>query len=140
MLLEQIAITMGRGNNSSGECVVQGIINPKNFQSANWSSLNSEANGGQPSFAQVADFNEITWSSGSYALPGERIFALNAGVARTEAITTTLDLSQLKSMDGAPLGGDFKYPDGPDVLVINVFMVAGEATGTVQLQWSEAQA
>lgn len=140
MLLEQIAVTMGRGNNSSGECVVQGIINPKNFQSANWSSLNSETNGGQPSFAQVANFNQITWSSGTYALPGERIFALNAGVARTQAITTNLDLSQLKSMDGAPLGGDFKYPDGPDVLVINVFMVAGEATGTVQLQWSEAQA
>jgi hypothetical protein len=140
MLLERIAASMGRGNNSSGEAVILGILNPKNFQNATWQGLSGEALGGQPSFAQIASGEEIIWSSGSYALPGEQIFAFVADVARTEAITTPQDLSKLKEMSGAPLGGDFKYPDGPDVLCVNVFMVAGEATGTVQLQWSEAQA
>ena len=140
MLLEQISASMGRGNNSSGEAVILGILNPKNFQDAAWEGLASEANGGQPSFAQVARGSDITWSSGTYALPGEQIFAYVADVARTSANTTTLDLDKLKEMSGAPLGGDFKYPDGPDILCINVFMVAGECTGTVQLRWSEAQA
>ena len=68
------------------------------------------------------------------------MFAFVADVARTEAITTNLNLEKLKEMSGAPLGGDFKYPDGPDVLCINVFMVAGTCSGTIQLRWSEAQA
>ena len=140
MLLERIAASMGRGNNSSGEVVIQGIINPKNFSDATWRGLAGEAEGGQPSFAQVADGPDITWSSGTYAVPGERIFSFVGGVARTEAITSELDLSKLKEMSGAPLGGDFKYPDGPDVLCVNVFMVAGEGIGTIQLNWAEAQA
>ena len=140
MLLERIAASMGRGNNSSGEVVIQGIINPKNFSDATWRGLAGETEGGQPSFAQVADGPDITWSSGTYAVPGERIFSFVGGVARTEAITSELDLSKLKEMSGAPLGGDFKYPDGPDVLCVNVFMVAGEGIGTIQLNWAEAQA
>ena len=140
MLLENVAASMGRGNNSSSEAVVLGILNPKNFSSATWTSLNPQSRGGQPSFAQIADGTDITWSSGTYALPGEQVFAFVADVARTEAITTNLNLEKLKEMSGAPLGGDFKYPDGPDVLCINVFMVAGTCSGTIQLRWSEAQA
>ena len=59
---------------------------------------------------------------------------------KTDTFTTTKDLSKLKEMSGAPLGGDFKYPDGPDILCINIFVTAGTVEGTVQLSWAEAQA
>ena len=55
-------------------------------------------------------------------------------------MTTVLDLSDLKELSGAPLGGDFKYPDGPDVLAINAFCLKGDVKGTIQLRWGEAQA
>ena len=106
----------------------------------NWKSLNREEDGGQPSFAQVADKEDITWTTGTYAIPGERVFAFNCAASRADSLTTTLMLDQLKELSGAPLGGDFKYPDGPDVLAINAFCLAGEVRGTIQLRWGEAQA
>jgi len=138
MLLEEVSVSLGRGGLSLGECVVQGILNPKNFSDATWQNLNSSTLGGQPSFAQIA--TSVTWTTGSYALPGERIFQFIADAARSDALTTTKDLSKLKEMSGAPLGGDFMFPDGPDILAINVFMVNDNSTGTVSLTWSEAQA
>lgn len=141
MLLEKIIVTLGRGGVSLGEVVIKGVINPRNFVSANWTSLNSVTLGGQPSFAQVAASSAITWSGGvNYAKPGEQIFALTASASKTDTVSSDLDLSKLKEMSGAPLGGDFVFPDGPDVLVINVETVAGTVEGTIQLLWSEAQA
>jgi hypothetical protein len=140
LLLEEISISLGRGGLSLGECVVQGILNPRNFEDATWTSLNGVTQGGQPSFAQVADGTSVTWSSGTYAQPGEQIFAFVADAARSDALTTTRDLSKLKEMSGAPLGGDFMFPDGPDILAVNVFMASADAEGTVNLSWSEAQA
>jgi hypothetical protein len=46
----------------------------------------------------------------------------------------------LKELTGAPLGGDYKYPDGPDILAINVRTTTGTARASVLLRWSEAQA
>ena len=141
MLLEKIIVTLGRGGVSLGETIIKGVINPRNFVSADWTSLNSVALGGQPSFSQVAAASDITWSGGvTYAKPGEQIFALTASASKTDTVSTELDLSKLKEMSGAPLGGDFIFPDGPDVLVINVETVAGTVEGTIQLLWSEAQA
>ena len=140
LLMKECAASLGRGSSTSGEVVVEGIINPKNFSDATWKSLNREADGGQPSFAQVADKEDITWTSGSYAIPGERVFSFVCEASRADSLTTVLDLSDLKELSGAPLGGDFKYPDGPDVLAINVFCLAGEVRGTIQLRWGEAQA
>ena len=140
MLLEQCSIALGRGSSSSGEVVVQGILNPKNFESATWSSFNAETDGGQPSFAQYANEDDIVWSSGSAALPGEMVFAFVANASRQDSVVTTLELDKLKQMDGAPLGGDFKYPDGPDILAVNAFVLSGDVKGTIQLRWSEAQA
>jgi hypothetical protein len=140
LLLQQCAVGMSRGSSTSGEVVVQGIINPRNFQDATWKSLNAVNEGGQPSFAQVAEKDDITWSSGSYALPGERIFAFVVNASRADALVTDLNLMDLKELSGAPLGGDFKYPDGPDVLAINAFTKSGDVKGTIQLRWGEAQA
>ena len=140
LLLQQCAVGLSRGSSSSGEVVVQGIINPRNFSDASWKSLNAVNDGGQPSFAQVAEKDDITWSSGTYALPGERIFAFVCNASRADALTTILELGGLKELSGAPLGGDYKYPDGPDVLAINAFVKSGDVKGTIQLRWGEAQA
>lgn len=140
LLLEEITASLGRGSSTSGEVIITGIINPRNFSTATWKSLNSVAEGGQPSFAQVADLADISWTSGSYAEPGESVFSFVCNTSRQDSLTTSLDLDKLKEMSGAPLGGDFQFPDGPDILAINVQVAAGDVKGTVQLRWTEAQA
>jgi hypothetical protein len=141
MLLDRIIVSLGRGGVQLGEVVIQGVINPQNFVDANWSSLNGTALGGQPSFAQIARGSDITWSGADdYGIPGEQVFAFTAGASKTDTLATEFDLSKLKEMSGAPLGGDFKYPDGPDILVVNVLAVAGTVEGTVNILWQEAQA
>ena len=140
MLLQEITASLGRGSSTSGEVIITGIINPRNFSTATWKSLNSVSEGGQPSFAQVSDLADITWTSGSYAEPGESVFSFVCNTSRSDSLTTSLQLDKLKEMSGAPLGGDFQFPDGPDILAINVQVAAGDVRGTVQLRWSEAQA
>lgn len=141
MLLDKIIVSLGRGGNTLGEVVIQGVINPRNFVDATWEGLGSLALGGQPSFSQIAPASSISWEDADdYGKPGEQIFAFSASASKTDTVATEFDLSKLKEMSGAPLGGDFKYPDGPDILVINVFTVAGTVEGTINLLWQEAQA
>jgi len=53
----------------------------------------------------------------------------------------TLDLAQLKELTNTPLGGRGTFPNGPDVLAINVYKVSGDAVvSNVILRWGEAQA
>ena len=40
---------------------------------------------------------------------------------------STLDLNDLKELTNTPLGGRGTYPNGPDVLAINVYKVSGSA-------------
>jgi hypothetical protein len=140
LLLKECAVVCGRGSSSSGEVHIQGIINPKNFQDATWKGLSGSAEGGQPSFAQVANKGDITWTTGTYAQPGERIFSFVAGTSRSDSVVTTADIDQLKELSGAPLGGDYKFPDGPDILAVNAFCLSGDVKASIQLRWSEAQA
>jgi len=47
----------------------------------------------------------------------------------------------LKEITNTPLGGRGTFPNGPDVLAINVYKVAGaEIDGNLILKWGEAQA
>lgn len=137
LLLQAVGIAVSNGS-VPGACVVEGVINPKNFSNATWLPLNTESVGGQPSLAQVA--TSVTWSSGSFAIPGEQVFAFTAPTTTTGSVNDRLDLDQLKELTGAPLGGDFQYPDGSDILAINVRLTSGTAAGHVLLRWSEAQA
>ncbi len=137
LLLQSVGVTMSAGT-SSGAVIVEGVLNPKNFSSATWLPLNVESVGGQPSLAQVAQ--AVTWSSGTFALPGEQVFAYAGPSVTAGAVGERLDLSELKELTGAPLGGDFKYPDGSDVLAINVRLTSGTGSGHILLRWSEAQA
>ena len=138
LLLNAVGIAVSNGANT-GAVIVEGVLNPKNFNTANWNALNIESLGGQPSFSQVA--NTFTFTSGTFAVPGEQVFAFTGPTANgAGAVNDRLDLTSLKELTGAPLGGDFKYPDGSDVLAINVRLTNGTAQGHVLLRWSEAQA
>ena len=60
------------------------------------------------------------------AVPGER---------------STLDLSALKEITNTPLGGRGTFPNGPDVLAINVYKVSGaDLNANILCKWGEAQA
>ena len=138
LLLNAIGIAVSNGVNP-GAVVVEGVLNPKNYSNAVWTPLGIEALGGQPSFSQVA--NSFTFSTGTFALPGEQTFAFTGPTANgAGAVNDRLDLTSLKELTGAPLGGDGFYPDGSDILAINVRLTAGTAQGHVLLRWSEAQA
>lgn len=72
-----------------------------------------------------------------YAEPGETVFSFIANPGER----STVDFSQLKELTNTPLGGRGTYPNGPDVLAINVYKVSGSATkANIILKWGEAQA
>jgi hypothetical protein len=148
LLLEEVGVAISGGSSSPlvGNIIIEGILNPKNFSNATWTALNTESVGGQPSFAQVSQ--SVIWStigagpsSGvQYAVPGEQVFAFAGQATTSGAVNDRLDISKLKELTGAPLGGDFKYPDGSDILAINIRTTSGVENAALVLRWSEAQA
>jgi hypothetical protein len=134
LLLNAVGIQTYSGASTPGSVVVEGILNPKNFSSATWSSLNLESQGGQPSLAQVA--TSVVWTAGTAAIPGEQVFAF----AATPNNDDRLELLELKELTNSPFGGVGAYPNGPDILAINVRIVSGTAIATTLLRWGEAQA
>ena len=81
----------------------------------------------------------ITFKFGQppYAQPGETIFSFIAAAGGQ----SSLDLTPLKELTNTTLGGRGAYPNGPDVLAINVYKAAGSAINTnIVLRWGEAQA
>jgi len=72
-----------------------------------------------------------------FAQPGETVFSFIANPGER----STLDLSQLKELTNTPLGGRGTFPNGPDVLAINVYKISGaEVAANIILRWGEAQA
>ena len=72
-----------------------------------------------------------------YAQPGETVFSFIA----TPGERSTLELAQLKELTNTALGGRGTFPNGPDVLAINVYKVSGaETTANITVRWGEAQA
>lgn len=134
LLLNSIAVSSFNATGGSGSVVVEGVLNPANYSTATWAGINLTAAGGQPSLAQLAQ--TVTWTSGSYALPGEQVVAFSA-IPNGDA---TQDLSSLKELTNSPFGGVGAYPNGPDILAVNIKMVQGSSTATVLLRWGEAQA
>ena len=79
----------------------------------------------------------FTFGQPPFALPGETVFSFIANPGET----ATLDLSELKELTNTTLGGRGTYPNGPDVLAINVYKTGGTATvANIILRWGEAQA
>lgn len=92
----------------------------------------------QTSNATIAAAATITFAFGAnYALPGEQVFSFICNPGETN----TLDLEALKELGTTAIGGRGTFPNGPDVLAINVFKVSGSAVNTnLILRWGEAQA
>jgi hypothetical protein len=134
LLLNAIEVTAA----TSAPIVIEGILNaanyPTNPASVTWFSLSPTASSGQPSLTQIA--TTYTFSSGTFASPGETIFSFVAGGTDTKS----LDLSGLKELTSTPIGGRGTFPNGPDVLAINVRTITGTANAHLVLRWSEAQA
>jgi hypothetical protein len=92
-------------------------------------SLNASVNAATPVTFQFGD--------PQYAVPGEQVFSFVAN----PGATTDLDLSALKELTTTAIGGRGTFPNGPDVLAINVLKVGGAAVGSsIILRWGEAQA
>ena len=73
----------------------------------------------------------------NYALPGEQVFSFVSNPGATD----NLSLDALKELTSTAIGGRGTFPNGPDVLAINIYKVAGTATpANVIIRWSEAQA
>jgi hypothetical protein len=66
LLLQGLEITSETG---TGGIVVQGVLNPQNYPldpgTVTWSGLSGLAQGGQPSFAQIAPGGAIDWNGGA---------------------------------------------------------------------------
>ena len=72
-----------------------------------------------------------------YAQPGETVFSFIA----TPGERAELNLDTLKELTNTTLGGRGTFPNGPDVLAINVYKTAGaDTTSNIILRWGEAQA
>ena len=69
LLLQGLEITSDTG--STGGIVVEGVLNPQNYplnpSDVGWSGLSGVAQGGQPSFAQIASGGSVVWSTGEAA-------------------------------------------------------------------------
>ena len=79
----------------------------------------------------------LEFSQPAYAQPGETVFSFIANPGER----STLDLAQLKELTNTPLGGRGTFPNGPDVLAINVYKVSGaDVNANIVLKWGEAQA
>ena len=93
----------------------------------------------QNSNATLNAAGTVTFEFGDpqYALPGEQVFAFVSNPGNT----TSIDLDQLKELTTTAIGGRGTFPNGPDVLAINIIKVSGTATPcSVVLRWGEAQA
>lgn len=72
-----------------------------------------------------------------YAQPGETVFSFIASPGGT----SELQLDKLKELTNTTLGGRGTFPNGPDVLALNVYKASGEAVNcNILLRWGEAQA
>ena len=93
----------------------------------------------QTSGATLAAAATVTFQFGDvqYALPGEQVFSFISNPGST----TSINLSQLKELTTTAIGGRGAFPNGPDVLAINIYKVAGTAVASgIILRWGEAQA
>ena len=80
---------------------------------------------------------EATFEQPPHAQPGETVFSFIA----VPGERSTLDLKDLKELTNTPLGGRGTFPNGPDVLAINVYKVTGsDINSNIIIKWGEAQA
>ena len=80
---------------------------------------------------------QVTVSRSTYAIPGETVFSFISSPSNKDS----LDLTPFKELTNTPIGGRGTFPNGPDVLFINVFLTQGSPVlANLVLRWGEAQA
>ena len=83
------------------------------------------------------DLFNFTFQQPPYAQPGETVFSFIAQPGER----STLDLGLLKELTNTTLGGRGTFPNGPDVLAINVYKTVGASVNSnLIIKWGEAQA
>lgn len=125
-------IAAGTGQGGTGTYYVnQTYSNTPTGGSGNFATINNSiAN-------PVTTGSQIQFSRNTYAVPGETIFSFVSSPANKDAI----DLSALKELTNTPIGGRGTFPNGPDVLMINVYLTTGAPINSnLVLRWGEAQA
>ena len=79
----------------------------------------------------------LTFEEPPFAQPGETVFSFIA----TPGERSMLSLEKLQALTNTTLGGRGTFPNGPDVLAINIYKTTGaEVNSNVILRWGEAQA
>ena len=79
----------------------------------------------------------VNFSRNTYALPGETVFSFISSPSNRDS----LDLTPFKELTNTPIGGRGTFPNGPDVLFINVYLTQGSPVlANLVLRWGEAQA
>jgi hypothetical protein len=80
---------------------------------------------------------QVQFSRNTYAQPGETVFSFISSPANKDS----LDLTPFKELTNTPIGGRGTFPNGPDVLFINVYLTQGAPVlANLVLRWGEAQA
>jgi hypothetical protein len=83
------------------------------------------------------DLINFEFSQPPFAQPGETVFSFIAQPGER----STLDLKDLKELTNTTLGGRGTFPNGPDVLALNVYKTSGAAVNAnIIIKWGEAQA
>jgi hypothetical protein len=127
---------------SGARFLLQGILNPTNVLNANWRPLNAPATALQPSFTQFVANNIGVFGSGAQApniiyanqgnaaTGGEQLFSIP--VSQTNS--GFLDLSNIKEITSMVLPGTGTYPNGNEILAINLVPAAtvGRASNDFQ--------
>lgn len=92
----------------------------------------------QASNTTLSESGTLLFTFGSnFATPGETVFSFIANPGES----SSLSLSTLKELTSTTLGGRGAFPNGADVLAINVLKVSGtEVKTNLILRWGEAQA
>jgi len=86
---------------------------------------------------QPGDLFNFKFQQPPYAQPGETVFSFIAQPGER----STLDLNLLKELTNTTLGGRGTFPNGPDVLALNVYKTSGTAVdANIIIKWGEAQA
>jgi len=137
----QLLLNFLRINVSGRRYLITGELNSINIDAENtqWQTLDNEANGFQPSFVQYADPNQIAFTDGGIAATGgERVFAIPVNTTNSG----TLDLSSIKELSASAIPGRGVYPDGPEILAINIRPTTRSGSGScdVQISFQETQA
>ena len=147
VLLNNMYVNIGGG---AARFLLQGVLNPTNIATANWQPLNAAANFLQPSFTQfVANVGgtnpypttgaQITFTTGTAASGGEQLFSIPV----SQGTAGFLDLSNIKEITGMVLPGTGAYPNGPEILAINIVPVVvsvPQSNVDVQITFIESQA